>query len=281
MNEIVLKDCIDGIKELQSETIDVVIADPPYNIGKDFGNNSDKQDFEKYLIWCSDWINECFRVLKPNGSMFIYGFSEILAFIFVNIKHSKKWLIWHYTNKTTPTAKIWIRAHESIIHCYKEIPIFNQNDIRVPYSKDFSSLNGKVRPNTSGRFGDQETIYNFNDQGALPRDVINIPALAGGAGQERVFLCNGCNSVFLSKFKKEHKEHGIIEHPTQKPYKLTEILIKSSIDKSMRNSVLIPFAGTGMECRVAQDLGQDFIAFEINKDFVNMGNKVIQKSFIL
>ena len=91
------------MKELEDNTVDIIIADPPYNIGKDFGNNSDKQDMDKYLIWCDEWIKECIRVLKPTGTLYIYGFSEILAFIRVRININVRWIIWHYTNKVTPS----------------------------------------------------------------------------------------------------------------------------------------------------------------------------------
>ena len=78
---IINDDCIKQMKKLQSDSVDIIICDPPYNIGKDFGNDSDKQDIDDYLKWCNEWITECFRLLKPKGTMYIYGFSEILSFI--------------------------------------------------------------------------------------------------------------------------------------------------------------------------------------------------------
>ena len=277
MNKIELQDCIEGIKNLGDKSVDVIIADPPYNIGKDFGNESDKQEFDKYLIWCDEWIRECRRVLTPDGSFFIYGFSEILAYVFTRIDSPKKWLVWFYTNKTTPTAKNWIRAHESIIQVHNGSPRFNQDDIRVPYSKDFSSLNGKKRQGTTGRFGNKETTYNFSEKGALPRDVLSIPALAGGAGnKERFSYCKECNLLLSAKSSKEHKSHTLIQHPTQKPFKLTETLIKSSIDNKKTNTILIPFCGSGSECLVSKKLGQNFISFEINPDYILLANKMLE-----
>lgn len=282
MNKIHLTDCVEGIRKLANESIDVIIADPPYNIGKDFGNESDKQEFNDYINWCDGWMYECSRVLKPNGSFFIYGFSEILAHLFVRIPLQKKWLVWSYTNKTTPTAKTWIRAHESIIQVFKQNPIFNQDDIRVPYSKDFSSLNGKPRPGTKGRFGTQETTYQFSDKGALPRDVISVPALAGGAGnKERFSFCVSCRKILRTKEEKtEHENHKIIQHPTQKPKALTETLIKSAINKTSKNTILIPFAGSGSECLVAKEMGLDWIAFEINSEYKMMGDELINEHLI-
>ena len=92
-NTIEEGDCVAGLKNLESESVDCIIADPPYNIGKDFGNNYDKMEIDQYVVWCLEWIEQCFRVLKPNGTMFIYGFSEILAHLSVNIQHEKRWLI--------------------------------------------------------------------------------------------------------------------------------------------------------------------------------------------
>lgn len=85
-NVIYNEDCVLGMKKLPDECANIVIADPPYNIGKSFGllpdgqpNNSDKQEMKQYLNWCEEWINESLRVLKPDGTLYIYGFSEILA----------------------------------------------------------------------------------------------------------------------------------------------------------------------------------------------------------
>ena len=137
IQEVVNDDCIKKIKEMKAESVDIIICDPPYNIGKDFGNNSDKQKMDVYLKWCDEWIKECIRVLKPTGTLYIYGFSEILSFIRVRININVRWIIWHYTNKTVPRLNFWQRTHESILCCYKEKPVFNRDDVREPYTKGF------------------------------------------------------------------------------------------------------------------------------------------------
>jgi site-specific DNA-methyltransferase (adenine-specific) len=81
MEKIINDDILKVLRTLDDESAQIVIADPPYNIGKDFGNNSDKQPMDEYLPWCDEWIEGCLRVLKKDGTMFIYGFSEILALI--------------------------------------------------------------------------------------------------------------------------------------------------------------------------------------------------------
>ena len=130
LQEIRHDDCIHGMKKIESETADIIICDPPYNIGKDFGNDSDKQTMEKYLSWCDDWIKECIRILKPKGTLYIYGFSEILSFIRVRINIEVRWIIWHYTNKVVPSLHFWQRTHESILCCSKDKkPIFNRDSV--------------------------------------------------------------------------------------------------------------------------------------------------------
>lgn len=276
-NKFHLIDVVEGLKKIDNNSIDIIISDPPYNIGKDFGLCKDKMELNSYLNWCDEWINECIRILKPSGSFFIYGFSEILAHISVRIELDKRWLIWHYTNKTVPRYNGWQRSHESILYCWKDIPIFNKDIIRVPYTESFlKNTAGKVRKqsNTS-RYGNKEnTIYTAHESGALPRDVFSdISSLAGGAGKERYFLYK--DEVYPGKDIKKFDVNQCLKHPTQKPSKLTERLILSSkIDDC---KVVIPFAGSGSEGVVCKKLGIDFIGFDINEDYIKLANGAVSK----
>ncbi len=278
LNKIILGDAVQELRKLPDESCDVVIIDPPYNIGKDFGNNIDKRELGEYVKWCKSWINESIRTLKPNGTMFIYGFSEILAYLSVEIPINKRWLIWHYTNKNVASLNFWQRSHEAIICAWKDKPVFNKDEVREPYTDGFlNGAAGKVRKGTLGRFSGngQETIYKAHEGGALPRDVIKIPALAGGAGMiERWFLCKTCDSVYEPRQLQKHDGHEIMKHPTQKPVELSKKLIKSAIPKK-GGVVLVPFVGTGSECAATKELGQSYIGFEINPDYVKIAEKTI------
>lgn len=250
MQNVLQGDTLQILPTLEANSAQIIIVDPPYNIGKDFGNDSDKQPMEEYLTWCEKWIKECVRILKPNGTMFIYGFSEILALILSRIPHTvhRRWIIWHYTNKNVPSLNFWQRSHESILVLWKEEKVFHRDEIREAYTDGFlKGAAGKERKATKGRFsnGEKTTTYTAHEKGALPRDVIKIPALAGGAGlKERV------------------------DHPTQKPLALCEKLLQSC--KQEEGYVLVPFAGSGSECVAAKKLGLPFIGIEINPEYVKL-----------
>lgn len=248
LDQIINDDVLNYLPTIESETAQIIIADPPYNIGKDFGNKSDKQPMEQYLQWTEKWIEECLRILKPNGTMFIYGFSEILALITARVPYeiNRRWIVWHYTNKNVASLNFWQRSHESILVLWKDDKVFNRDQIREPYTEGFlNGAAGKERKATKGRFsnGEKTTMYSAHPEGALPRDVIKVPALAGGAGaKERV------------------------DHPTQKPLALCEKLLNSC--RQDEGIVLVPFAGSGSECVAAKRLNLPFIGIEINSDYV-------------
>lgn len=279
-NEITLIDILEGIQKIPDESVDAIIADPPYNIGKDFGNDSDRQDLLSYVEWSKKWLSEFKRVLKPTGTGYIYGFSEILAHISVHINMPNRWLIWHYTNKNTPHCSFWQRSHESIITFWKDTNkrVFHVDKAREPYSEQFLENSvGKKRAATKGRFSDgiTETVYNAHPMGAFGRDVIKVPSLAGGSGiDERIYWCQECNDVFVGN-KKDHNDHNIEEHPTQKPQELTKKLLDVCSVENM--TVLIPFAGSGSECLYCQRNRVDFYATDINQIYVDRGNRLLKK----
>jgi 16S rRNA G966 N2-methylase RsmD len=62
--EIVQGDVLDVLPTLATDSAQIVVVDPPYNTGKDFGNNVDKKPMDEYLVWCERWIKECLRILR-------------------------------------------------------------------------------------------------------------------------------------------------------------------------------------------------------------------------
>lgn len=283
-NTILQRDIISLASSIESNTIDSILADPPYNIGKDFGTSSDKKSLVEYVEWSKQWVFQFERILKPSGTGFIYGFDEILAHISVNLNLPHRWLTWYYTNKNTSKSTFWQRSHESIIVFWKDNAqrIFNADEVREPYTDTFlKNSAGKTRTNTLGRLSKKgiTTTYNAHELGAMGRDVLKVPSLAGGAGShERIFFCQTCNNTFMGN-KKNHRGHSLIEHPTQKPQALTKKLLKSCLpykNGKLDGKVYIPFAGSGSECFCCKKLEIDFIASDNNPDYVIHGNLLLQ-----
>ena len=277
-NQIHCADVLDFLGGIAgSGVFDIVIADPPYNIGKDFGNNRDNLDLPEYLAWSDKWLGECLRLAKPGAPVYVYGFAEVLAHIAVRYPiKQQRWLVWHYTNKTVPSLKFWQRSHESILCLWRgDRPVIDVDAVREEYTPTFlNGAAGKVRKDTYCRYSTKgkKTIYNAHPKGAMPRDVFKTPALAGGAGYvERWFYCKTCARLCTPKESEEHREHEVIKHPTQKPAALAEKLIASI--PAARPNVLVPFAGSGSECVVAQKMGAVFSAAEINPDYVLLATR--------
>ena len=278
---VITGDVLAVLRRLPPEQVfDVIIADPPYNIGKDFGTNRDSLPLEDYLDWSREWIAACRNRLAPEGLLYVYGFPEILARIAASYPiEQQRWLQWHYTNKAVPSVRFWQRSHESILCLWradKRRPEVEVDAIREPYTDHFLRIAGKERRQTISRFsnGRRRTVYFAHANGALPRDVIKVPALAGGAGaSERWFLCRDCgNRIYPPGQLRHHQEHDLLKHPTQKPMALTKRLIQSRVNGN-GGAVLVPFAGSGSECVVAQSLGYDFVGIEINPEFAGFANK--------
>jgi len=98
--EIWVGDAIAWLRSLESESVDLVFADPPYNIKKAEWDTFESQ--QAYVEWSSQWIEQVARVLKPTGTLYVCGFSEILADIklpALRFFRGCRWLVWHYKNK--------------------------------------------------------------------------------------------------------------------------------------------------------------------------------------
>lgn len=241
--KLFLGDSIEWLKSLATDSVDLVFADPPYNIKKTEWDTFESQ--EAYIEWSIRWIKEAARVLKNTGSLYICGFSEILA----DLKHpasryfhSNRWLIWSYRNKAN-LGKDWGRSHESILHFRKSSAFaLRVDDIRIPYGNH--TLKYPVHPQaTTSQYGNgkrQTEMWTPNPLGAKPKDVIEIPT-----------TCNGM----------EEKT----PHPTQKPEELLRKLVLAASDDGQM--VIDPFSGSGTTLVVAEQLGRKWMGCDTNAEY--------------
>ncbi len=135
------KDCLEYLKDLDSESVDLVLTDPPYFIGFDGGKGWDSQwkSEDEYLDWCKEWTVECVRVLKPDRMMVIWGTLKTDTFLRHKLEilnkipelYGQNEIIWSY-NWGGRQKKNFARKHE-YAWCYskgKEF-LFNADDVRV------------------------------------------------------------------------------------------------------------------------------------------------------
>jgi site-specific DNA-methyltransferase (adenine-specific) len=231
------------LRSLAAESVDLIFADPPYNINKAEWDKFSSQ--EQYIRWSMQWIQEAARVLKKNGTIYICGFSEILA----DLKHpsmryfdSCRWLVWHYKNKAN-LGNDWGRSHESLLHlrksCYQT---FNIDDVRIPYGNHTLKYPSHPQAESSqyGNKGKRKDVWIPNPKGAKPKDVIEVPTTCNGMGEKT-------------------------PHPTQKPEELVRKFVLASSNEG--DTVLDPFSGSGTTLVVAEQLDRKWLGCDIEAQY--------------
>lgn len=235
-------DSIEWLNSIASNSVDMIFADPPYNLNKEEWDSFESQ--EAYIEWSMKWIEPASKSLKHNGSLYICGFSEILA----DLKHpaSKyfkgcRWLIWHYKNKAN-LGNDWGRSHESVIHFRKSSKVkLNIDEIRIPYGAHTLKYPSHPQAITS-QYGNGNHREHWlpNPRGAKPKDVIDIPTTCNGMGEKT-------------------------PHTTQKPEELVRKFVLASSNPG--ETVLDPFSGSGTTLVVAEQLGRKWLGCEINAEY--------------
>jgi site-specific DNA-methyltransferase (adenine-specific) len=226
-------DAVRWLRSLDSASVDLVVADPPYNIKK--ASWDEFESMTAYVVWSREWIVEAARVLKPEGTLYVCGFSEILADIKVAVAplfNGCRWLVWHYRNKAN-LGRDWGRSHESLLHLRKgRSHTFNVDAVRIPYGAHTLKYPEHPQAETS-QYG-KGTSANRDDwtphpQGAKAKDVLEIPTTCNGMGEKT-------------------------PHPTQKPEELLRRLLLASSNAG--DMVVDPFSGSGTTVVVAEQLGR-------------------------
>ncbi|MDR2141713.1 MAG: site-specific DNA-methyltransferase [Deltaproteobacteria bacterium] len=255
---IFTKNSLDLLKNIKDNVIDLVFADPPYNIKKADWDKFNSQ--EDYINWSIKWIAEVSRILKPTGSLYICGFSEILADLkYPAMKFFKncKWLVWSYKNKAN-LGNDWGRSHESILHLRKSNDFkLNIDPIRISYSAHTLKYPSHPQAESSqyNNSNSRNILWTPNPMGGKPKDILEIPTICNGMAEKT-------------------------GHPTQKPEELLRKLILAATNKF--DLVLDPFSGSGTSLVVAEQLSRKWIGCDINKEYnlwaINRIDNVIIRS---
>ena len=241
-------DCLDLFPKVQNGSIDLVFADPPFNIGYDYDVYHDKKEADHYLDWSRRWIAEVARVLKPDGTFWLAIGDEFAAELKV-IAHRdvglslRSWVIWYYTFGVHCKKK-FARSHAHLFYFVKNDKsfTFNEDAIRVPSARQLVYFDSRANP--KGRVPDDTWILRPQDlpDGFEPEgDTWYVPRVCG-------------------TFKERAGWHGC-----QMPEQLLGRIIRTCSHEDQ--TVLDPFGGSGTTLAVAKKLNRRFLGFELSPDY--------------
>jgi len=235
LNQVYCEDALAGLARIPDGSVDLLLTDPPYNLGKDYGNTSDQQSVEEYLAWTERWIDAALPKLKENGSLYIFLTWRFSPEIFVMLKK----------RMTMMNEIIW--------------------DRRVP------SMGGSVRSfssvhDTIGFFVRRKDYYFDLDAVRIPYDAATKKARSRSIFVGAKWLEVGYNPKDLWSVSRLHREHAErVDHPTQKPLEIIERMIKASCPPD--GVVMDLFMGSGTTAVAARRTGRNFVGFELNADY--------------
>lgn len=221
------------------ESIDLIFADPPYNIGKKFGEFEDKwPSDQEYAQWCQQWISMCIKKLKPNGSFYLMTSTQAMPLIDVWIRKKCTILsriIWHYDSSGVQAKKFYGSMYEPILFCVK-------NPKNYTFNADAIEVEAKT--------GAVRKLIDYRKETPTPYKTTKVPG----------------NVWYFSRVRYRMEEYE--EHPSQKPEALLERIIKASSNPG--DVVLDPFGGTFTTSAVAQRLDRRSISMDTHEEYIKI-----------
>jgi site-specific DNA-methyltransferase (adenine-specific) len=240
-------DCITGLAQLDPGCVDLVFADPPFNIGYEYDVYHDKRAAKDYLAWSERWGAQVVRILKPTGAFWLAigdDYAAELKIMFQRLGLTcRSWVIWYYTFGVNCKKK-FSRSHTHLFHFVRDAEQFTFNDepIRVPSARQLVYADQRADP--KGRLPDDTWILRPQDlpDGFQPdEDTWYIPRVCG-------------------TFKERAGFHGC-----QMPERLLGRIIEVSSNPG--ELVLDPFAGSGSTLIVAKKLGRHYLGYEFSENY--------------
>jgi site-specific DNA-methyltransferase (adenine-specific) len=240
-------DTIEFLRSLPDGSAQLIIADPPYNLGKDFGIGKKYKKVSEWLDWSRCWIPECARILAPDGNLFIYGIHHHSCYIQCHLYEIgmvyRRQIIWYYENGWSKYTN-GPSCHYEPILWFAHTNDSTYHPIREPY-KSTERLKHKITKNGK--------TWTPHPDGRLAGDVWRFPTLAG------------------RRFRDERTDH-----PTQKPLALTNRIVTHFSNPG--DLVLVPFVGSGTECVSAALNGRGYIGAELNPAYIEIAEKRLQEA---
>lgn len=240
------EDVLTGIERLADASVDLVIADPPYGLGKDYGNDSDCLAAHEYLAWSRRWIDAVVPKLKANGSLYVF-------------------LTWQHSPEVFSYLKTRLAMVNEIIW-----------DRRVPSmggsTRKFSSVHDNI-----GFFVNSRDYHFDVDAVRIPYDAETKKARSRSIFVGKKWLEQGYNPKDVWSVSRLHRQHAEREdHPTQKPLEIIERMVLASCPAG--GTVLDPFMGSGTSAAAAIRHGRRFVGFELNPDYFGIVEKRVAEA---
>jgi site-specific DNA-methyltransferase (adenine-specific) len=261
-------DCLEGMKILEENSIDIVVTSPPYNIGKKYNGYNDERPRDEYLDWMEEVAKVLKRILKETGSFFLN----------VGGKSSDPWIAIDVANRFRKHYEL-----QNLIHWIKSIAIPKEDMGNYAHTQQTIAV-GHYQPVNSSRYlsGGHEFIFHFTQHGdvSLEKTSIGVPyqdkSNIGRWKSAREDLRERGNAWFIPYETIQESR----SHPTVFPEKLPEMCIKLH-GFSNETTVLDPFMGIGTTALASVRLGAKFIGFEIDKTYVDIANERLSQKKLL
>ncbi len=231
---------LDVLPTLPDESIDLIFADPPYNIGKRFANFIDKwPSDEAYAEWCQKWLDLCLRKLTPTGTLYVMSSTQSMPYLDLYLRERISILsriVWHYDSSGVQAKKYFGSLYEPILHCVKNPDdyTFNANEILV-----------------EAKTGAKRKLIDYRKKTPTVYNTEKVPG----------------NAWYFPRVRYRMEEYE--NHPSQKPEVLLERIIAASSNSG--DTVLDPFAGTFTTCAVAKKMNRSTIGIELQEEYVKVG----------
>lgn len=240
-HQIIHSDAIFALNnDIQDESIDLIFADPPYNIGKNFAGCKDKwATDDDYLNWCYEWLNLCIRKLKPTGALYVMTSTQFMPYFDIFLRKRMtilSRLIWSYDSSGVQAKRYFGSMYEPILFCVKDKNnyTFNAEDIMV-----------------EAKTGAKRKLIDYRKNPPQPYNSEKVPGNVWDFARVR--------------YRMDEYEN----HPTQKPIALLDRIVKAS--SNVGDIVLDPFSGTFTTSYVAKKLGRKSIGIELQEDYIKIG----------
>ena len=240
-HKLILGDVLEVLEsEIEDSSIDLIFADPPYNIGKKFNDFKDKWKCESdYLEWSYSWLKLCIDKLKSNGSLYLMASTQSMPYFDLYLRDRLTILsriVWYYDSSGVQAKKYYGSLYEPILYCVKDKQnyTFNSSDILV------EAKTGSVRKLIDYR----KAVPSAYNSEKVPGNVWEFPRV---------------------RYRMAEYE----EHPTQKPTLLLKRIIKASSNEG--DVVLDLFAGSFTASFVAKQLKRKSIGIELQEKYLEIG----------